>query len=404
MQILKCIPATKIPLPNEQELSYYCSENLKKGALVRVPLRGRDTPAVVTEAEPIKNKKSKIKQKDFELKNINSILTEENIFDSQYIELLQWSSKYWWESIGLFLKNALIAMKDAEFYHSLSVKQPSEKSPRKDDFWFPKRADKNLKESLKRIKKEKKQALVLAPEIEKLHSLSDKLKEAGVDFKLYSGETTKKDKKEVWKKILGQNPFVLIGTKKALFLPWKNLSKLIVADEGNTHYKAWGRHPKYHAKHLAYKLAHLQGADLILTANAPSLQSYKKFQESKGADFALDKINENLKRESTQFQLINRSEEEGWGNIEEDFSYISEQTKKLIEETLGSNKDSRILFLHPGAVQQRQFFVKTVDIFFLVLIVRSVSLFTKIETKWSVIIVAKKNLRRQLVVSVDQIS
>lgn len=83
---------------------------------------------------------------------------------------------------------------------------------------------------------------------------------------------------------------IILGTKNAIFLPFKDLSLVIVDEEQDTLYKQNEKNPRYNARDCAVKLAEIHGADVILGSDFPSLESiynsntgkYKLLKAEKG--------------------------------------------------------------------------------------------------------------------------
>ena len=66
---------------------------------------------------------------------------------------------------------------------------------------------------------------------------------------------------------------VVLGTRMALFLPFRRLSLIIVDEEQDVFYKQDETAPRYNGRDCAVKLAQIHGADIILGSSLPSLDS-----------------------------------------------------------------------------------------------------------------------------------
>lgn len=66
---------------------------------------------------------------------------------------------------------------------------------------------------------------------------------------------------------------VILGTRTALFLPFRSLSLIIVDEEQDSFYKQEETAPRYNGRDCAVKLAQIHGADIILGSSLPSLDS-----------------------------------------------------------------------------------------------------------------------------------
>ncbi|MDZ4225542.1 MAG: hypothetical protein U1C49_01710 [Candidatus Andersenbacteria bacterium] len=67
---------------------------------------------------------------------------------------------------------------------------------------------------------------------------------------------------------------VIIGTQKALFLPWRRLGLIIVEEESWPAHKLWDAYPKLDNRWAAAQLAQIHKAPLIYSGSFPSLALY----------------------------------------------------------------------------------------------------------------------------------
>ncbi len=91
----------------------------------------------------------------------------------------------------------------------------------------------------------------------------------------------KDDVKELfneWKKIKDGSAKITIGTRQAVFAPFKNLKLIIADNEQSSNYKQWDMNPRYHGIKVAEKLAEIWKAKVILSSQAPSVESYYKMK------------------------------------------------------------------------------------------------------------------------------
>ena len=80
---------------------------------------------------------------------------------------------------------------------------------------------------------------------------------------------------DVWKKISSGEALICIGTRSAVFAPFKNLG-LIVIDEEQEHTYKSDMSPRYHARDVARFRAAYNKAVMLLASATPSLESYYK--------------------------------------------------------------------------------------------------------------------------------
>ena len=98
------------------ELSYFTGEDIPAGALVTVPLRGRQTPALVIRSITATSAKSEIKRSQFALKKLDHI-NAQHFFRKEFVEACEKTANYFAATTGAVIHstfpNALILSKKA---------------------------------------------------------------------------------------------------------------------------------------------------------------------------------------------------------------------------------------------------------------------------------------------------
>jgi primosomal protein N' (replication factor Y) len=118
-------------------------------------------------------------------------------------------------------------------------------------------------------------AIVLVPEIALTPQTSERfitrLGAARVAV-MHSGLTAAQRHRE-WSRAAAGEARVVVGARSAVFAPVHNLGLIVVDEEHDTSYKQ-DRSPRYHARDVAVKRAHLEGACVVLGSATPSLESW----------------------------------------------------------------------------------------------------------------------------------
>lgn len=96
---------------------------------------------------------------------------------------------------------------------------------------------------------------------------------------IHSG-LSKGERWDAWRKISDGEADVCIGTRSAVFAPFKNLG-LIVLDEEQEHTYKSDMDPKYHARDIARYRCAKQNAVMLLASATPSVESYSKAKSGK---------------------------------------------------------------------------------------------------------------------------
>lgn len=121
-----------------------------------------------------------------------------------------------------------------------------------------------------------RQVLYLLPEIAITTQITERLARLfGDKLLVYHSKFSDNERVEIWNKLLHSNePFVVLGVRSSLFLPFKDLGLVIVDEEHETSYKQQDPAPRYHARNAAIVLAGMHGGKTLLGSATPSLDSY----------------------------------------------------------------------------------------------------------------------------------
>lgn len=121
---------------------------------------------------------------------------------------------------------------------------------------------------------ENKQALILLPEIALTSQLSGRIERYfGLKPIIWNSSITPNHRKIAWIKAISGEKIIVIGTRSALFLPFKRLGAIVVDEEHDSSYKQ-EENGSYNARDMAVVLADFKKIPIILTSATPSLESY----------------------------------------------------------------------------------------------------------------------------------
>jgi primosomal protein N' (replication factor Y) len=129
-----------------------------------------------------------------------------------------------------------------------------------------------------------KQVLYLLPEIALTTQLVGRLRAYfGDKVGVYHSKYSTNERVELWKQVLEQSPKaqIVIGARSALFLPFSNLSLIVVDEEHEQTFKQVDPAPRYHARDAAIVLANYHKAKVLLGSATPSIESYFNAQSKK---------------------------------------------------------------------------------------------------------------------------
>lgn len=98
----------------------------------------------------------------------------------------------------------------------------------------------------------------------------------------YHSSMSNSEKHGVWSAVKEINePFILIGVRSSIFLPFKELGLIVVDEEHDGSFKQEDRCP-YHARDVAIKLASEKRCPIVLGSATPTIETLKSFFQTEG--------------------------------------------------------------------------------------------------------------------------
>lgn len=119
------------------------------------------------------------------------------------------------------------------------------------------------------------QILFLLPEIALTTQMTERLKlHFGSKLVVYHSKFNDQERAEVWNSVLNKKVNIVLGARSSIFLPFSDLSLIIIDEEHESSYKQYDPAPRYHARDTAIYVGHLLNAKVLLGSATPSLESY----------------------------------------------------------------------------------------------------------------------------------
>lgn len=118
-----------------------------------------------------------------------------------------------------------------------------------------------------------KNVLLLVPEIALTRHLEEQVAAVFPDLLVYHSARTSAARRAVGSAIRSGVPYIVLGTRSALFLPHQKLGLIVVDQEQDSSYKQDSPAPRYHAREAAIFLGITHGASVLLSSETPSLES-----------------------------------------------------------------------------------------------------------------------------------
>ncbi|MDP3793031.1 MAG: primosomal protein N' [bacterium] len=274
MYILEVIPLTTFPPQVPQLLSYFFNKELPKGAIVEVLVGNRKISAVVVSCESMENQKIILKKASFQLKKISKVISEIPLVSDIQFKIALWLSKNYFAPLGLCLKTVL-----PSFFlkNKLNIQHANsqDKDQKINNLLILSRAKniiKNIKPEIREILKKKQQVLIIVPEISTAKYLYDYFARYH-ETAIIHGKIPQKQYRQSWDKINSGNIEIIIGARRALFMPFFDLGLIVMEDQSNEAYKS-DMTPKYNTRNLVEKIAEIYSADILFVSQTPDINDY----------------------------------------------------------------------------------------------------------------------------------
>ena len=263
-------------------LTFQCEKELQLGQLVKIGLRNRkklDDAVVVKEVE----------KPTFKCSDIQEITSF--YFDEKMIEVAKFISQYYVCSLGEALSvyvpfNKNVEKLDLNEKFDCDIELSKEQNEafeflneKRQALLFANTGAGKTEIYIKTIEKhlnENGQAVLLMPEISLTPQMQKRLEKVfGDSVAIWHSKISKKKKEQILENLLSGKLKLIAGARSALFLPYKNLSCIIVDEEHDDSYKNDSK-PRLNAKDLSIYIAKKYNIQLILGSATASLGSFRK--------------------------------------------------------------------------------------------------------------------------------
>ncbi|MEO9801816.1 MAG: primosomal protein N' [Reichenbachiella sp.] len=126
------------------------------------------------------------------------------------------------------------------------------------------------------------QILYLLPEIALTTQIVSRLhKVIGSELGVYHSKYSDNERVEIWNGVNNGKINLVAGVRSSVFLPFDNLSLIIVDEEHESSFKQYEPAPRYHARDAAIWLANLHQANVLMGTATPSVESYQNALDEK---------------------------------------------------------------------------------------------------------------------------
>ncbi len=193
-------------------------------------------------------------------------------------------------------------------------------------------------EIVEKFLKEKKQILIMVPEISLTPQLETRFKKRfGINVLLWHSKISKKNRQTIWHQCFNGDQVIVLGARSSLFLPFIKLGLIIVDEEHDSSYKQEDN-IRYQARDLAIVRSKIENNFILLASATPSLETINNVKIKKYNHVFLSKQFSGTPLPSISLVDLNKEK------LERD-KWIS---KPIIEEIAKclDNKEQSLIFLN----------------------------------------------------------
>jgi len=284
MVILQVAPLLRLPSTLTEYLTYYHTEHVPRGSVVRVPVGNGHYLGVVLFSQSLEEAKMAVRKgQHMSLKHIDSVFWGTPLLSEEQLRLAEWMARSYAFSLGMLLRSFLPRIHSGlknvprEVVHLPAPRAASVASrPALGVITISDaRRPTYIHDLLSAHAKQSGQLLFLVPSLYALQFYAASLKEIFPEEQvsiLTSSLSTRQFRTE-WVHIRDGTRRVILGTRAALFVPFADLNTILMEDESSNAYYSFDMYPRYHTADVAYQMARLHNARLIFSGPVPSLKS-----------------------------------------------------------------------------------------------------------------------------------
>lgn len=352
MVILTVAPIVRGAL--QGSLSYFSKETVPLGAVIMVPIRTREVPALVLESKSVSDAKSALKSSEYALRKITR-LKPHRVWNNAFIKAAEETARFSAQGLGETLlaltpKTILDAHIEGvleEAGNPTQKKSPSSKkifAIQSDTVTRLMAYQKLVRESFARHES----VFICVPTLEEVERLEHEL---GHGIKEYTyafhSTLTKKRLLEKWQVALNEKHAILvIGTPQYLALP-RTFNTIVLDEEHSRSWKTLAR-PLLDMRVFAEAYATLKGSTLIFGAPILRPETHKRIQAGLIGEF--NRINNRTIAEIKTGIIDPRIEEQHIRKMtgKRTLQIVGDEIRTLIEEAQKNNTHTFLLASRKG--------------------------------------------------------
>jgi primosomal protein N' (replication factor Y) len=354
MKIVNVIPIAKGIA--QENLSYFTSKNINPGALVIIPLRKKNAPAIVSSIVESKHLKASLKKSQFALKPIRAIKSSE-FLAPEFIESCRKIANFFVSSLGAVIKDLVpqaILENPVESGNGKAIAVNGYRlADKRHEIILVQGQEKERFQHYKSIVREEfaknNSVFFCLPTFAEIDKFSKEMKKGIEKYSIIlPSKISEKKIRELWKKAIEEkHPILIIATKSFLSLPRKDISTIILDCENSPFYKLQKR-PYLDIRKAAEIISETMKIRLIIGDSFVRTETFYRDFSSQGEEGGNGTKPAPARMLSEAEQLIIDPKQElsqaSWQKPKI-FSAITPQLQKILQEAY-ENKEKVLLFIN----------------------------------------------------------
>lgn len=243
MKIVEVIPFSRGI--NKETLTYFTSFEVSVGAIVKVPLRGKDINALVVSIQPAEDLKSDVKNSAFAFKKITSVISHD-LLPKPFVRAAEKTAQYHISTLGS-LFNFLVPKIALEHEEEIKSIPAAERNIERLHALILQADDDERYSHYRSLVREEfargRSVFLCVPTYSDIKR-AEKLMEKGISDYSYFFHSNKKKKEFVkdWNELTDQkHPVLIVCTPQFLLLPRHDIGTVIIERESSKSYKGMSR-------------------------------------------------------------------------------------------------------------------------------------------------------------------
>lgn len=345
MYILQVIPISKSS--GKDSLTYFSNEETLLGSIVEVDIRSKKVKSIVVDCQKAILKKGELKNLDYKIKKISKIKGK-SFIDNRLLKITEKISKYYISNQSKILFELLPKeiLEDDELI-SYTTDEVNKKENKYEILTLQTNNEErfaNYKSYIREEFAKKNSVFFCLPNSEEVIKTFQKISKGIENYTyLLHKEQSKKEIKEIWKKVINEkHPIVLITTGYFLTIPRNDFGTYIVEKENSKGFINQKR-PYFDIREVCKIFAKENGRKIIFGDDLLRIETLYKTKNFEYSEFSPLKFR--LVLSSTSQIIDNKTAKD---QNKKEFEIFNEKFKEILHQTSEENGNIFIFCLRKG--------------------------------------------------------